>query len=50
MQRFSRHTMHELVRCVFARLPQIGSGDAADSAVKPEVCALLLLIVTNAWS
>jgi golgi-specific brefeldin A-resistance guanine nucleotide exchange factor 1 len=38
MQRFSRHTMHELVRCVFARLPQIGSGDAADSAVKPEVC------------
>ncbi|GJM96114.1 hypothetical protein PR202_ga12925 [Eleusine coracana subsp. coracana] len=37
MQRFSRHAMHELVRCVFARLPQIGSGDGADTAVKPEM-------------
>ncbi|VAI00846.1 unnamed protein product [Triticum turgidum subsp. durum] len=39
LQRFSRHVMHELVRLVFARLPQIGAGgDADDAAVKPEVC------------
>jgi golgi-specific brefeldin A-resistance guanine nucleotide exchange factor 1 len=47
MQRFSRHAMHDLVRCVFARLPRIGSADGAHPAVKPEVCALLLLIVTS---
>jgi brefeldin A-resistance guanine nucleotide exchange factor 1 len=48
LQRFSRHAMHELIRCVFARLPQIGSADGIDAAVKPEVkeCLLLLLIVT----
>jgi brefeldin A-resistance guanine nucleotide exchange factor 1 len=37
LQRFSRHAMHELIRCVFARLPQIGSADGVDGAVKPEV-------------
>lgn len=48
LQRFSRHAMHELIRCVFARLPQIGSADGVNAAVKPEVkeCLLLLLIVT----
>uniref|UniRef100_A0ACD5X5U4 Uncharacterized protein n=1 Tax=Avena sativa TaxID=4498 RepID=A0ACD5X5U4_AVESA len=37
LQRFSRHAMHELVRLVFARLPQIGSADADDGTIKPEV-------------
>ena len=37
LQRFSRHAMHELVRLVFARLPQIGGADADDGTVKPEV-------------
>jgi golgi-specific brefeldin A-resistance guanine nucleotide exchange factor 1 len=48
LQRFSRHVMHELIRCIFARLPQIGGADGVDGAVKPEVkeCLLLLLIVT----
>ena len=48
LQRFSRHAMHELIRCVFARLPKIRSADGVDAAVKPEVkeCSLLLLIVT----
>lgn len=41
LQRFSRHVMHELVRHVFARLPQIDTGDADDAAVKPEVCYLV---------
>ena len=44
LQRFSRHAMHELIRCVFARLPQIGSADGVDGAVKPEVrgCAFVI--------
>ncbi|KAL5209087.1 hypothetical protein ABZP36_004710 [Zizania latifolia] len=37
LQRFSRHAMHELIRCVFARLPHIGSGDGGDCSVKPEM-------------
>ncbi|KAL6893622.1 hypothetical protein ACP4OV_007720 [Aristida adscensionis] len=37
LQRFSRHAMHELVRCVFARLPQITTADGGDAAVKPEM-------------
>lgn len=49
LQRFSRHAMHELIRCVFARLPQIGSADGVDAAVKPEVneCFLLLLLIVT---
>lgn len=37
LQRFSRHVMHELIRCIFARLPQIGGADGVDGAVKPEM-------------
>ncbi|KAG8097740.1 hypothetical protein GUJ93_ZPchr0013g35005 [Zizania palustris] len=37
LQRFSRHAMHELIQCVFARLPHIGSGDGGDGSVKPEM-------------
>jgi brefeldin A-resistance guanine nucleotide exchange factor 1 len=37
LQRFSRYAMHELIRCVFARLPLIGSAAGVDGAVKPEV-------------
>ncbi|XP_010910154.1 ARF guanine-nucleotide exchange factor GNOM [Elaeis guineensis] len=26
LQRFSRHTMHELIRCIFSHLPDVGDG------------------------
>jgi brefeldin A-resistance guanine nucleotide exchange factor 1 len=33
LQRISRHTMHEVVRCVFARLPDIDATTAQDQQV-----------------
>lgn len=36
LQRFSRQTMHELIRCIFSRLPDLKAGAGSLSA-KPEV-------------
>uniref|UniRef100_I1PE54 Mon2/Sec7/BIG1-like dimerisation and cyclophilin-binding domain-containing protein n=1 Tax=Oryza glaberrima TaxID=4538 RepID=I1PE54_ORYGL len=47
LQRFSRHAMHELIRCVFARLPQIGSGDGPDGSVKPEVMSKFCFAINS---
>lgn len=43
LQRISRHTMHELVRCIFAHLPEV-AGDGADrSNAKPPEVSLLVM-------
>ncbi|CAD5177141.1 ARF guanine-nucleotide exchange factor GNOM-like [Musa acuminata AAA Group] len=38
LQRFSRHTMHELVRCIFSHLPHVEDGGRPPS-LKPEIGA-----------
>ncbi|MQL85847.1 hypothetical protein Taro_018380 [Colocasia esculenta] len=42
LQRFSRHTMHELVRCIFSHLPDIEEKPLATGggALKPEIGGL----------
>ncbi|KAG6492473.1 ARF guanine-nucleotide exchange factor GNOM-like [Zingiber officinale] len=39
LQRFSRQTMHELIRCIFSRLPDLKAG-AGSLSVKPEMGAV----------
>ncbi|KAG6497333.1 ARF guanine-nucleotide exchange factor GNOM-like [Zingiber officinale] len=39
LQRFSRQTMHELIRCIFSRLPDLKAGAESLSA-KPEMGAI----------
>ncbi|XP_008796771.2 ARF guanine-nucleotide exchange factor GNOM-like [Phoenix dactylifera] len=34
LQRFSRHTMHELIRCIFSHLPDVGDGAEIDGVGK----------------
>jgi len=35
LQRISRHTMHELVRCIFSHLPEVAGDETERSSVKP---------------
>ncbi|KAG6534119.1 ARF guanine-nucleotide exchange factor GNOM-like [Zingiber officinale] len=39
LQRFSRHIMHELVRCIFSHLADVQDGDAS-SSLKPKISAV----------